>query len=221
MIVSTTVVPEYPKIETLFDRNPENMKRVVIGKFRTPEFEAVNRWRVTEKIDGTNIRIAVLPGGDVFVGGRTNDAQVPPNLMQYLSTTFTIERLRLGVLESSEIVTLYGEGYGPKIQGCGGRYRSSPSFVLFDVLVGNVWLDDDAVSNMAGAIGIDRVSFLSDSPVDTQTAIGMVRGPSVRAVLGGGDANLQREGIVARSCPNMLDRMGRRIMWKLKARDIE
>lgn len=29
-------------------------------------------------------------------------------------------------------VVLFGEGYGPKIQGCGGRYRKDVSFAIFD-----------------------------------------------------------------------------------------
>lgn len=220
-IISGVDVPEYPKIETLFDRDPTNMKMVVVGRFRAPEFEAVNRWSVTEKVDGTNIRVAVLPGDRVFVGGRTNDAQIPPPLLQFLTDTFTIERLRLGVRESAETVTLYGEGYGPKIQKAGQHYRASPSFVLFDVRVGGAWLEDDAVSEMASKIGIDRVPFIANAPVDTQTAIDMALGFSIMAERGGGDASLRREGIVARSCPNLMDRTGRRVMWKLKARDLE
>ena len=35
----------------------------------------------------------------------------------------------------------------------------------------------------------------------------------------GGDVTYHAEGIVAKSSPLMLDRMGRRVMWTLKARD--
>lgn len=29
-------------------------------------------------------------------------------------------------------VVLFGEGYGPKIQACGSRYRKDVSFAIFD-----------------------------------------------------------------------------------------
>lgn len=49
---------EYPKIETLFDRD-EVTHKVIVGKWRLPEFEYLqnNNWSFTEKIDGTNVRV--------------------------------------------------------------------------------------------------------------------------------------------------------------------
>ena len=50
---------EYPKIETLFNRD-EKFK-VVEGDYRLPEFENIKQWDVTEKIDGTNVRVRLFP----------------------------------------------------------------------------------------------------------------------------------------------------------------
>jgi len=48
----------YPKIETLFKRD-ETFR--VTDKLRLPEFALVREWLVTEKVDGTNIRVVYLP----------------------------------------------------------------------------------------------------------------------------------------------------------------
>ena len=50
---------KYPKIETLFNRD-ENFK-IVEGNYRLPEFENVTNWTITEKVDGTNVRIIYQP----------------------------------------------------------------------------------------------------------------------------------------------------------------
>lgn len=217
-LVSSGLVPEYPKIETLYNRDPANMKRVVVGEYRSPEFLAVNRWLVTEKVDGTNVRIAVFPDGRVFYGGRTDDSQMPPHLLQYLTERFPLEVLRCGVNESPEVVTIYGEGYGHKIQN-GGNYRSDGvSLRVFDVRVGDIWLAQNAVRDIAKAITAATVPDLG--VMTTEEAIACVGMVSRVSQAEGGKCGFLAEGVVARSDPLMLDRMGNRIMWKLKARDL-
>ena len=44
----------YPKIETLFKRDE---KFNITDEIRCPEFDNIKKWLITEKIDGTNIRI--------------------------------------------------------------------------------------------------------------------------------------------------------------------
>lgn len=219
-LISHGIVPEYPKIETIFDRDPANMKRVIVGKYRLPEFEAVNRWHVTEKIDGTNIRIAILPDGTVFYGGRTDDAQVPPFLMEHLRSEYTLDRLRHGIEPSDSVVTIYGEGYGPKIQGCGGNYRKgSVAFRMFDVRVGEWWLargDMEAIANKCGIQTAPKIGVLT-----TEEAMRCVDECSRVAAIEGGNADFRHEGIIARSEPLMLTRGGQRIMWKLKRKDLQ
>lgn len=45
----------YPKIETLFERNPNFTVDPL--KLKSPVLGCINPWEVTEKIDGTNIRV--------------------------------------------------------------------------------------------------------------------------------------------------------------------
>ena len=46
-------------------------------------------------------------------------------------------------------VTVYGEGYGAKIQS-GGMYRQDQAVIVFDVRVGPWWLSDENVADVAG-----------------------------------------------------------------------
>ena len=114
---------EYHKIETVFERDLEGSKKLIEGRYRdkTVEYLANCKWRFTEKIDGTNIRV-YWDGHCVNFGGRTEKAQIPMHLLEYLNATF-------GGNENEEIfeqmfgdkeVILFGEGYGPKIQKGGG-----------------------------------------------------------------------------------------------------
>lgn len=75
---------EYPKIETLYARDPRTFK-VVPGALRLSEYGLIARWLVTEKVDGTNIRVH-LKGGSVTYGGRTEAAQLFAPLVTLEST---------------------------------------------------------------------------------------------------------------------------------------
>ena len=132
---------EYHKIETVFNRSTDGDKRLIWGDYRnaTVEYLADNIWQFTEKIDGTNIRIH-WDGHNVEIGGRTDRAQIPKHLMDYLSATFLtpeVEELFEQTYGEKDVM-LFGEGYGAKIQN-GGDYRSDVSFILFDVLIGDNW----------------------------------------------------------------------------------
>ena len=129
---------EYPKIETLYDRN-EKTHKVIPSQLRLPEFGNIKSWRVTEKIDGTNVRISFTPPGKIIFSGRTDNAQMPVKLLDHLLQVFTVDKLSAVFQEAETEVMLFGEGYGEKIQN-GGNYRAGISFRLFDVLIGGWWL---------------------------------------------------------------------------------
>src|SRR5689334_611869 len=104
---------EYPKIETVWNRN-EATKAVIPGAWRLPEFALIREWRATEKIDGTNIRIGLTPDGQLNIGGRTDSSQVPTPLLAHLMSTFKPDALKAKFPDGE--FTIFGEGYGPKIQ---------------------------------------------------------------------------------------------------------
>jgi hypothetical protein len=82
---------EYDKIETLFKRDGNF---VVTEQLRDPVYGAFKKWRVTEKIDGTNIRVTLTEDCKVVLGGRTDAAQIPADLIQYLYETFAADKMR-------------------------------------------------------------------------------------------------------------------------------
>ena len=208
---------EYPKIETLFVRDEKTFK--VTDQLRLPEFDLVKRWLVTEKIDGTNVRVffdgANLGVPTVRFKGRTENAQMPTFLLTHLQDAFTAEKVGAAFDEGSSVI-LFGEGYGPKIQK-GGNYRSDVSFRLFDVRVGEWWLNWDGVDDVADKLGIRTVPVLGRCD-SLDRAIERLRHGSPVAFQEA-ENEIPQEGIVARTDPLLMTRGGDRLMWKLKAKD--
>ena len=210
---------EYTKIETIFERDMEGSKKLIEGKFRneTVEFLKDNQWICTEKIDGTNIGI-IWDGHKVSYQGRTERAQIPAHLMNKLIEMFegeTNEELfeqKFGEMP----VVLFGEGYGAKIQKGGGNYRSDVSFILFDVYLPeqNLWLKRDALEDIAKTFDIDVVPIVLTGTL--QEAVDFVK-QKPKSTIGVADM----EGLVCKPAVDMLDRMGRRVIVKVKVRDFE
>ena len=208
---------EYPKIETLYDRDEKFKVRT--SEVRMAEFELINLWRVTEKIDGMNIRVIwdANPQNLRFCG-RTDNALLPAPLVSYLRKKFTEEMF----LSFTDDVILFGEGYGPKIQN-GGGYRSTPGFRLFDVRVGDWWLEPDSMNDIASQFNIVTVpshGFIETLPRSADE-LRLITGNNSSTAHTDGGTGHQPEGIVARTIPLLLDRAGRRVMWKLKFKDFE
>lgn len=213
---------EYQKINTLFKRDLAGDKKLIVGEWATPEFEYLqnNPWIYTEKVDGTNIRVQFEREGEALftsIGGRTDNADIPPALLDALNEQFLDEDLQqaIGVMmyeRGLDNFVLHGEGYGPKIQG-GGKYRDTPGFVLFDVRVGDWWLERDNVEKIASDYGIDIVPVVGVGSL--HDAIVRVRDIGLTSTWG----EFEAEGIVARPQVSMFNRKGERIIAKIKARD--
>lgn len=206
---------EYHKIEGLFKRD-ENTKKLNYGEYRSPavEYLANADWVFTEKIDGTNIRIH-WDGHRVAFGGRTDKANIPAPLTAVLEQMFGGE-INEQIFEEhfgEKEVTLYGEGYGPKIQN-GGNYRSDVSFILFDVQVGDVWLTRENVETVARYFGVDVVPIIMTGT--TQEAVDFVRTNPASTI---GTAKM--EGLVGRPAVELKTSAGNRVIVKIKVRDFE
>lgn len=204
---------EYHKIQTVFLRDPDTkFKTLLDGQYALPEFEylAANNWIFTEKVDGTNIRIYIDGEGNATFGGRTDRAQIPATLIERLQA-ITADKDNLAN-KFPDGAILYGEGYGAKIQKGGGNYREDQSFVLFDVRVGDWWLERDAVVDVAAAIGIEVVPSIGAGPLSD--ALDMCR---VGFHSSWGD--FAAEGIVARPEVGLCNRSGKRVITKIKCKD--
>jgi len=212
---------EYHKIKTLFVRDPKNMRYVLEGEWSCPELEYLkeNLWTFTEKVDGTNIRV-MWDGKSVTFGGKTDNAQMYVPLMQKLQELFntTPKRLLLKELfkgEENEVlsVCLYGEGYGAKIQKGGGNYRpDGVDFVLFDVKVGNWWLQRKDCEDIAVKLGIKVVPIVGEGTL--LEAVEMVKN-GLTSQWG----DFEAEGLVCRPKTELCTRGGNRIITKIKSRD--
>lgn len=243
----------FPKIDTLFERKEDFT--VDTTKIRRPEFSIPYTWVVTEKIDGTNCRVSLETehqyedgiGVDKWVvrfRGRTENSQIPTFLLDHLQNTFTLEKMQnLWRDDEKYPITLYGEGYGAKIQKGGGNYRKDGdvSFRLFDVLIGGFWLSRENVEDIAEQLDIEAVPLLSKVALlygDNFSLyhchhgikkIGFTKEEIVALVMGDGFKSrvaneegvpgIKAEGIVAFTEPKLYNNAGKRLTFKLKTKD--
>lgn len=213
---------EYPKIETLYVRDLETHK-VIDGELRRPEFAIPRTWHVTEKVDGTNVRLILDNTPSVSYRGRTDAAQMPPFLLDMLQGRFPLP-IVAAAFEPLTTAIIFGEGYGPRIQKGGGNYTSIVSFRVFDVAVlGDDnrwrWLSWGGVTDIARKIGADTVPVLYESATLQQALSLVVVGSHVARVENSSAPTIVQEGIVARTDPLLFMGDGRRLTFKLKGRD--
>lgn len=207
---------EYHKIQTVFKRNPETKFTTLLDEFSLPEFSYLqnNVWVFTEKVDGTNIRIMWNGSGIVF-GGKTDNAQIPQFLVNKLNERFMTTDVRNKFKEKfggEGNVCLYGEGYGAKIQKVGEYYRQDQDFVLFDVKIGDFWLQREDVHDIAQFFGLDIVPIIGHGTLGDMIKMTKVGFNSIWG-------DFKAEGIVARPSIELFTRDGRRIITKIKYKD--
>lgn len=222
---------KYLKINTIWKREDKKGK-IIEGKYSKDEIPNIKMWHITEKIHGTNIRVefdadivdGVIDIQDLKFFGKTDNAEIPDTLLEYLKATFKPLRLtkmlrfKPNATERQEI-TLYGEGYGPKIQKGGGRYRDDASFILFDVKINEWWLEPPNVKDIASSLEIEYVPELG--VMDEESAVSLVKTENHFISKIAKDKTYVAEGIVARSYPMVLFRDGAPAMWKLKVADFK
>lgn len=224
---------EYPKIHSLWKREgwyfDEEAKKdlgkkkgrssFIVGDYALPEFDNIKCWDVEEKIDGTNIRI-LFKNGVVRFGGRTKDSHIPTSLLDYLQSNFTDSLMQgrfVSAGGSHPEVILFGEGFGPKIQS-GGYYSQNPGFCLFDVKIGDWWLERNSVWEIAGSLGAFFPPQLG--VMDKSEIVEFVKEKRLSNFARNDPKKLQlMEGVVCRPSPMMLLRNGNPIMFKLKFND--
>jgi len=205
---------EYHKIQTVFKRDPATKYKTLLeGDYSLPEFEylAHNKWVFTEKVDGTNIRV-YFRNGKITFGGRTDQAQIPAALVERLNERFLPQLERFTDIFNDTEACLYGEGYGAKIQKGGGNYRPDQDFVLFDVKVGDWWLQRPDVEGVAEQMGLDVVPVVGEGSL-----LEMVEHAKAGITSTWGD--FQAEGYVARPATELKTRAGHRLITKIKCRD--
>lgn len=210
---------KFPKITTVFDRDPEtDYSTLLTGEYAEPEFAYLSdtEWVFREKIHGTNLRLVYNADASVpvMLKGRTEDSQVPSHLTDaILGRDGIAHRLREQFGDTP--ACLYGEGYGHKVQREGERYLpESHDFCLFDVKVGDWWLQEEDVTDVAEGVDLTRAPIVGAGTLSEMVA--MVR-EGFRSEVA--NEPLMAEGIVAHPRVELFNREGDRILTKVKYED--
>lgn len=110
---------------------------------------------------------------------------------------------------------LVGEGYGAKIQK-GGLYRDNQEFILFDVMIGGNWQPRETVDDIARYFSIGVVPIVLKGTINEGIKYVKTKPDSLIARNGA-----KSEGLVGRPMVEMKDRIGKRVIVKIKVRDFE
>lgn len=200
---------------------------LIIGQYALPEFEYLkdNTWVFTEKIDGTNVRV-MWGGAGLSFNGKSDNAQMPMFLITKLQELFdTTPKRKLfkelfeqpnedGTIDEPE-VCLYGEGYGAKIQKGGGNYiKDGVGFVLFDIKIGDMWLERENVEDIANKFGLKVAPIIGEGTLDDAIELAK-KGFSSQW------GDFLAEGIVLRPKTELKTRRGDRVITKIKHKDFK
>lgn len=207
----------YTKIQTLFERDPETKYSTVLeGQFSLDVFRLLKdiEWVGTEKVDGTNTRV-MWTEKELRFGGKKENSQIPTHLLEALQDKFDAERFKEKFGDTP--ACLYGEGFGDKIQKVGDKYKpDGADFILFDVKVGEWWLDRADVIDVANSVKCDVVPEVYRGGL--QGGVEMVKEGFQSLV---SEKELQAEGLILKPSVELRTKKGERIITKLKTKDFK
>ena len=111
--------------------------------------------------------------------------------------------------------TIYGEGYGVKIQKGGNYIKDGVGFIVFDVKVGDMYLLRDSMEDIAGKLGAPVVPYMGQFTIDE--AIEFVKTGFKSTIAENKDYDA--EGLVLKCPDGLRTRRGERIIFKVKTCD--
>jgi hypothetical protein len=133
-----------------------------------------------EKIHGTSASVKWLPTNELhfFSGGTKHETFVKLFDQEKLKASFSA----MGILDRD--VTVFGESYGGKEQGMSHIYGTVAKFIVFDVQVGDLWLDVPKAEKVATGLGLEFVHYVR-VPTDLDVLDAWRDAPSVQAIRNG------------------------------------
>ena len=164
-----------------------------------------------EKIHGTSAHVAWKDGQIFFFSGGENHARFvalfdEPKLVESFQS-----------LGCSEMI-VFGEAYGGKQQGMKHTYGPTLRFVVFDVRIGQDWLDVPDAEQVAKTLGLEFVWY-KKIPTSLEELDRERDAPSVQAFRNGIMGSKPREGIVLRPLFEVRRNNGDRIIAKHKGEE--
>ena len=174
----------------------------------------------------------------VRIAGKTDNAQIPKNLLKHMQEKYPNEKVlaAFGLKEFipvdewemehnwltyeqiPDIYTIYGEGYGEGIQSGGWYIKGGNEFIVFDVKVNDIYLKTDARDDIATKLGAPIVPLIGYFTLDE--AIDFVR-KGFRSVVAENPEVKMAEGLVLRTDLGLRNRMGKRLIVKIKYEDFQ
>ena len=216
-----------------------------ISNLYRPEAQTILLFRevyALEKIHGTSAHISFtftisreIPEGrwlpSFFSGGESNSKFV--SLFNQESLLASVNNLGT---PRDKVITIFGEAYGGSQQGMSATYGKSLKFIVFDVQVGETWLNVPDAEDVAKKLGLEFVHYVKCSLIKAtakvnHAVIGIIEwivetnlseidaerdAPSVQAKRNGILEDRPREGVVLRPLVEMTLNNGSRIIVKHK-----
>ena len=111
-------------------------------------------------------------------------------------------------------VTVFGEAYGGKVQKMSKTYGIDPQFIVFDVKVGETWVNVPNAEDIAKKLGLEFVPY--DKTSTELEALNALRDKDSEVGVRRGCPGQMREGVVLRPLEELKRSNGKRIITKHK-----
>lgn len=179
---------------------------------------------------------------NTYICGRTEKAQIPAHLQNKLEELFcplvrfpdddelqeafdekynaAFEQANSkfwGSMETTLRISIYGEGYGAKIQKGDNYIKNDVGFILFDVKINNWWLSREACEAVAEKLGLPIVPLIGYMTIPE--AIEYVKKGFKSTIAENPDYDA--EGLVLKTPLGLQFRNGQRIITKIKTCDFQ
>jgi hypothetical protein len=218
---------DYQKIQTLFKRDANSI--IIPTEYTLDEFKYLenNLWECTEKLDGCNQHIDLIPVYNntetevvdiqLEFHGRTSKAVIPPHLLEKLKSIFDKDTLIEYFFKDKEYcpISIYGEGYGVKIQNGGNYIKDGVDFRLFDIKINNWWLSRSSIEQIAKDLNLNIVPLIGYMTIPE--AIEYVK-KGFKSIIAE-NKDYDAEGLVLKTPNGLLLRNGERLITKIKTCD--
>jgi hypothetical protein len=210
---------KYLKIDTLWKRREGKKGAVIPNDYSNPVFPNIKMWIATEKINGENIRI-MYDGSTktVSYAGKTDDAEIFPEIMDYLQEKFSIEKFRaLDNFDEDTDITIFAEACHKRILDSYVYLKSDEvaKVIIFDVKIGKWWLEHNNVISIATHFVVDNAPVRYIGTIEELIKFVVKEQQSVLTY----PKEVTFEGIVCTPHPMVLNRDGTPVKFKLKVED--